>query len=106
MLCEGNADNEFFIRLLRSKKIADFDFPFPPDDKKYIGPPLFGRDGFINMISRLNTYFDYFQELKTRVRGVLLVADARDDPDFTFRYIRKQVEDAGYALSTTNRDVR
>jgi hypothetical protein len=97
MLCEGKSDNEFFMRLLRQYSLPQFSFPFPPqpDDESPAGPALHSRDGFVNMLGRLNDYFDLVPDLKTKTKGVLIALDAADDPVDSFRHARKQIRSAG-----------
>ena len=97
MLCEGQGDNEVFRRLVEAKNLPEFSFPFPPktkqegDDEK----PLHGKDGFVNMLSRLNSYYDLFPDRSQKLKGILICVDSRDKPPSTFRHVCKQIEEAG-----------
>lgn len=97
MLCEGASDNEFFERLIEKNKLPPFSFPFPPHPKFVVdgAPALHGRDGFINMLTRLNDYFKLVPELNARMKGILLAVDAAENADETFQAVKKQVADAG-----------
>jgi hypothetical protein len=96
MLCEGGADNEFFRRLLRAYNLPKFAFPFPPIGQEGApGPPLYGRDGFINMLKTLNNYFDLDPSLATRTKGILIALDAANDASASFRHARGQIQAAG-----------
>jgi hypothetical protein len=92
LLCEGGADNEFFKRLVRSRKLSPFCFPFPPDKSE--GPPLYGRDGFRNMLSVLNSYFNLDPELNKRTKGILIALDSANDHRESFSAAREQIIEA------------
>jgi hypothetical protein len=94
MLCEGDADNEFFRRLIRSRQLPAFCFPFPPIGSSE-GPPLYGRDGFVNMLGRLNSLFRLNPELEKSIRGILIALDSTNAPNDSFTLARDQIATAG-----------
>jgi hypothetical protein len=93
MLCEGKSDNEFFKKLLASRRLPDFSFPFPPE-----GDPrdLHGLGGYLPMLQRLESYLTFDPALKDRLKGILIVVDARDKPHETLREVRGQIRKAGH----------
>lgn len=65
MLTEGESDNRFFSKLIVSRGLPKFTFPFPPlrsKDEPESGPPLYSKDGFVNMLNALYATFKITDE--------------------------------------------
>lgn len=100
MLTEGAADKAFFEKLVDAQNLEKFDFPWPvagdddfsafPDAEK-----LFGRDAYGKMLSILDSHFTLQPELCDQIIGILIVTDARDDPDDSFKHVCKQIPAGG-----------
>jgi hypothetical protein len=73
MLCEGAAENACFRELIRIHRLPNFDFPFPPEERVNGDTrALHGRDGFVNMLNDLNSYFSLFPDKRRSVRGIVI----------------------------------
>jgi hypothetical protein len=76
MVCEGLADKEFFDNLLRARNLTRFDVLAAN-----------GWQSFNDLVQRLSSYFELKPEQRDKTRGLLIVADARDNPSQTFQDI-------------------
>ena len=100
VLCEGLADKAFLRKVTATEELLDCDFPWPvlpeedysefPDAKK-----LHGIDSFGPMLEALDNFLNLRPELRDQLKGVLIVADARDEPEKTFEYVCRQVTAVG-----------
>lgn len=96
LLTEGRADKAFIRALIRAQELPDFDCPWPvsveDDHSGFLGAnKLHGRDKFGGMLEVLDVFLNLRPELCDRLRGVLIVTDARDDPDDSFRHVCDQI---------------
>jgi hypothetical protein len=99
LITEGKSDNLFFSKLLRAKELPEFDMPFGVD-------PYHSESGFIHCLRALNGMFTSDRTLRERIKGVLIVADAKDVPIAAFGSVRKQIRDAGkFGVPTTQYEV-
>lgn len=91
LLCEGDADKNFFRKLVQKRdQLPKFDIPFPFEN-------LGGKDAFAKMLRAIRGDRHGF----ARVRGVLIVADSADDPVVSFQTICDQIRQAGgYGVPT------
>lgn len=96
LLCEGDADKNFFRKLLQKRPgLPKFDIPFPFEG-------LGGKAAFASMLRAIRGDRHGF----ARIRGVLIVADSADDPAASFRTIRDQIREAeGYGVPTAPLEV-
>jgi hypothetical protein len=85
LLCEGDADRQFFRKLIAKRAgLPQFEIPFPTD-------ALHGNTAFGGMLDALRSNPAGLR----RVRGVLIVADATDKPSDIFNSICNQIRSAG-----------
>ena len=80
VLCEGEADHAFLGVLRERRGLGPFDLPFPPASPPPDEPPLYGFDGFVNMLHRIAAEGRLDLTLWSRLRGIIAVADAGDRP--------------------------
>jgi hypothetical protein len=98
VLCEGAADRACLAALRDKLALPEFDLPFPPDAPETKGEPaLHGLDGFVNMLRRIEGEGALDRTLWQRLRGVVIVADHRDDAAATLGSIVRQCRAAGFA---------
>lgn len=86
LLCEGPADQAFFVKLFARRKINGFDIPAHGVMGKF-----YGVDGFGGMLRALSGDPSGYAGLK----GVLMVADAGDDPERTLRRVCRSINRDG-----------
>lgn len=85
LLCEGDADRQFFRKITeRRAGLPRFDLPFPTDR-------LHGSGAFGGMLRALRGDRVGF----ARVQGILIMADSTDRPEASFRSVRDQILAAG-----------
>lgn len=99
MLSEGLADKAFLSKLTEARKLPRFDFPWPIDREEAAASEdakkLYGRDQFVGMLKALDGYLTIRPELQTQLKGVLIVTDARDGPEASFRHVCNQIRRVG-----------
>ena len=85
LLCEGEADRQFFRKFLEKRPtLPKFDIPFPTDK-------LHGNGAFSGMLQAIRGDRLGF----ARVIGVLIVADSTDKPGTLFKLVRDQIRATG-----------
>jgi hypothetical protein len=85
LLCEGEADRQFFRKLVEKRSgFPKFDIPFPNGQ-------LYGNSAFGRMLEAIRGNKIAF----ARIRGVLIVADSTDDPGKVFELVRNQIQAVG-----------
>lgn len=84
LLSEGLADKKCLEKLIEHRKLPQFEMPFP--DGKLFSNSMFGK-----MLSAIQGDPSGFE----KVKGVLIAADAGDDPVKTFASIQLQIREAG-----------
>ena len=89
LLCEGEADKNFFTALISARNgLPKFDIPFP---NKVDAATLHGSSAFGGMLRAIRgAGFDF-----KNIEGVLIVADSATKPNDTFRTICKQIRQPG-----------
>lgn len=85
LLCEGEADRQFFRKLTEKRGgFPKFDIPFPNDG-------LAGSGAFSTMLTAIRGNRINFP----RIRGVLIMADSTHDPAVMFNLVSQQIRAAG-----------
>lgn len=98
LLSEGQADRRLMEKLVLVRRLPKFDFPWPvygDEDANDTAAKLYGAGKFVDMLLALNGDFALNPELREQIRGVLIVADAKDCPKKTFDDICDQIKRAG-----------
>lgn len=96
VLCEGEADRAFLRALHDRRALPPFDLPFPIFGLSKGEPRLDGIDGFGNMLRRIAAAGRLDLTLWSRLRGIVMVADAGDSADRTLAKIAGMCGDAGF----------
>jgi hypothetical protein len=96
LLCEGEADKNFFRKLIQKREgLPRFDIPFPFEN-------LGGKDAFAKMLRAIRGDRHGF----ARIRGLLIVADSADDPMVSFQTTCDQIRQAeGYGIPAAPLDL-
>lgn len=92
LLSEGRLDKRFFRKLIEVRGLDAFDMPWPwVEGEPLLNPTenYFGRDSFDKMLEVLDVYIG---TKISRIKGILIVVDAGDEPDQTFQDVRSQIQ--------------
>jgi len=89
LLCEGEADYEFFRKLIERRNLPPFQFPFSKEENSQ------GKDRFMPMLDVLATEFSRAPERKRLISGVFIVVDSTDAPEQAFRNVVNQIRQVG-----------
>ena len=100
VLCEGLADKAFLRAITRADELPNCDIPWPVlanDDYSAFpeAEKLYGIDSLGPMLGLLDKFLILRPELRDQLKGVLIVVDARDEPETTFEYVCQQVTAVG-----------
>ncbi len=96
ILCEGKAD-QAFLRAVRDRRhLPSFDLPFPVFGLPKNDPRLDSIDSFGNMLEKIKDEAALDVTLWSRMRGIVMVADAAEGSDTTIRKIARMSGKAGF----------
>jgi hypothetical protein len=85
LLCEGEADRQFFRKFSEKRAgLPSFDIPFPTDR-------LHGNTAFGDMLVAIRGDRVSFR----RIKGILIIADSTEKPAVLFSSVRQQIRAAG-----------
>jgi hypothetical protein len=95
MLSEGLADRIFLQKLVQARGLPAFDFPWPVDpeheEASEDAKKLYSFDKLGTMLKTLDDMIQFRPDLQQNLKGVLIVADAKDDPVNTLRELGRQI---------------
>jgi hypothetical protein len=93
LVCEGNEDKAFFERLIQVRGLPNFHVRTTANDRGEAG----GNTKFSPALERLRIVRNF-----AAVEHILLVTDADDDANRTFKSICNQIENAGFGPAPTS----
>lgn len=80
IICEGIADQAFFLNMIQERGLPNFDVPFPTKESGG------GRSAFAGMLSGLRV-----ATKPRKIDAILIVSDNDDDPGRSFGEVQKQI---------------
>jgi hypothetical protein len=95
-ICEGLADKAFLQSLATARRLANFDCPWPADPEIDVEAPpeaqrLAGKSRFGDILRALDGQLIYRPDVKKRIKGIVFLADAGDNPNESFRSVTDQI---------------